>query len=116
MNALQVMDRYRKEVIQVSTWKNDIKVQYLYDNIGGRIWTADLGHIKFRIDNLDRLANLAAHNSAYIVKQHENVLKHQKILNSIITARLFWKNNFLNLKKFSNEPSFSVSTFKATVE
>ena len=31
MNALQGMDRYRKEVIQVSTQKNDIKVQYLYD-------------------------------------------------------------------------------------
>ena len=31
MNALQVMDRYRKEVIQVSTLKNDVKVQYLYD-------------------------------------------------------------------------------------
>ena len=31
MNALQVMDRYRKEVIQVSTRKNEIKVQYLYD-------------------------------------------------------------------------------------
>ena len=33
MNALQVMDRYRKVVIlviQVSTEKNDIKVQYLY--------------------------------------------------------------------------------------
>ena len=26
------MDRYWKEVIQVSTWKNDIKVQYPYDN------------------------------------------------------------------------------------
>ena len=26
------MDRYRKEVIQVRTKKNDIKVQYLYDN------------------------------------------------------------------------------------
>ena len=31
MNALQIMDRYRKELIQVSTGKNDIKVQYLYD-------------------------------------------------------------------------------------
>ena len=31
MNALQVMDRYWKEVKQVSTRKNDIKVQYLYD-------------------------------------------------------------------------------------
>ena len=31
MNALQVMDRYREEVIQVSTQKNDKKVQYLYD-------------------------------------------------------------------------------------
>ena len=31
MNALQVMDRYWKEVIQVSTQKQDIKVQYLYD-------------------------------------------------------------------------------------
>ena len=35
MNALQVMDIYLKEVtvIQVSTRKNDIKVQYLYDSI-----------------------------------------------------------------------------------
>ena len=32
MNALRVMDRYQKEVIQVSTLKNDIKVQYLDDN------------------------------------------------------------------------------------
>ena len=32
MNALQGMNRYRKEVIPVSTWKHDIKVQYLYDN------------------------------------------------------------------------------------
>ena len=32
-NALQVMDRYWKEVLQVSTWKNDIKVQYLYDSL-----------------------------------------------------------------------------------
>ena len=31
MNALQVMERYRKEVVQVSTQNNDIKVQYLYD-------------------------------------------------------------------------------------
>ena len=31
MNALQGMDRYRKEVIQVSTQKNVIKVQYLYN-------------------------------------------------------------------------------------
>ena len=34
MNALHVMDRYRKEMMQVSTWKNDIKGQYLYDKIG----------------------------------------------------------------------------------
>ena len=27
------MDRYCKEVIQVSTWKHDIKVQYLYNKI-----------------------------------------------------------------------------------
>ena len=33
MNALQVRDRYQKEVIQVSKLKNDIKVQYLYDNM-----------------------------------------------------------------------------------
>ena len=31
MNALQVMDRYQKEVIQMSTEKDDKKVQYLYD-------------------------------------------------------------------------------------
>ena len=34
MNALQVMDRYLKVVIQVSTLKNDIKIQHLYDNKG----------------------------------------------------------------------------------
>ena len=33
MNALKVMDRYWKVVIQVSTRKHDIKVQYLYDNV-----------------------------------------------------------------------------------
>ena len=33
MNALQGMDRYLNEEIQVSTQKHDIKVQYLYDNI-----------------------------------------------------------------------------------
>ena len=32
MTALQGMDRYWKEVIQVNTWKHDIKVQYLYNN------------------------------------------------------------------------------------
>ena len=37
MNALQVMDRYRKEVTQVSTKKNDIKIQYLYDKMSGKI-------------------------------------------------------------------------------
>ena len=31
MNALKVIDRYGKEVIQVSTPKQDINVQYLYD-------------------------------------------------------------------------------------
>ena len=31
MIALLGMDRYQKEVIQVSTWKNDKKVYYLYD-------------------------------------------------------------------------------------
>ena len=31
MNALQGMDRYPKEVIQVSTQKHVMKVQYLYD-------------------------------------------------------------------------------------
>ena len=31
MNAFQVMVRYRKEVLQVSTLKNDIKVSYLND-------------------------------------------------------------------------------------
>ena len=30
MTALHGKDRYWKEVIQVSKWKNDIKVQYLY--------------------------------------------------------------------------------------
>ena len=39
MNTLQVMDRHRKEVIQVSTWKNDIKVQYLDDNPAVKIKT-----------------------------------------------------------------------------
>ena len=33
----QVMDRYWKEEIQVSTKKNDIKVQYLYDKSNS--WT-----------------------------------------------------------------------------
>ena len=31
MKALQVMDRYQEEVIQVNTEKNDVKVPYLYD-------------------------------------------------------------------------------------
>ena len=31
MNALQVMYRYQKEVIQASTRKHDINVQYLFD-------------------------------------------------------------------------------------
>ena len=34
MKALRWMDRYRKEVLQVSTWKHGINVQYLYDRIG----------------------------------------------------------------------------------
>ena len=37
MNALHRMDRYGKEVIQVSTLNNDIKVQYLYDNMSGTL-------------------------------------------------------------------------------
>ena len=32
MNALQGMDRCQKELIQVSTYQNGIKVQYLYYN------------------------------------------------------------------------------------
>ena len=31
MIILQGIDRYRKEVIQVSKWKYDIKVQFLYN-------------------------------------------------------------------------------------
>ena len=31
MNALQVMDTYWKELIQLSPQKHDINVQYLYD-------------------------------------------------------------------------------------
>ena len=31
MNALQGVDRYRNEVLQVSTYKDDIKLQYLND-------------------------------------------------------------------------------------
>ena len=31
MKAMQGRDRYRKEVIKVSSLKNDIKVQNLYD-------------------------------------------------------------------------------------
>ena len=33
MKALHRMDRYRKEVLQLSTWKHGINVQYLYDKI-----------------------------------------------------------------------------------
>ena len=33
MKALHRMDRYRKEVLQLSTWKHGINVQYLYDSI-----------------------------------------------------------------------------------
>ena len=36
MNTLQVMDRYQKEVIQVSKLNNDIYVQYLQDGGGGQ--------------------------------------------------------------------------------
>ena len=32
MNTLQLMDRYRKEVIQVNTYNIDIKLQYLCNN------------------------------------------------------------------------------------
>ena len=32
MKALHRMDRYRKEVLQLSTRKHGINVQYLYDN------------------------------------------------------------------------------------
>ena len=37
MNAFQGMDRYRKEVIQVSTQKNDIKDHYLNNNFDLKI-------------------------------------------------------------------------------
>ena len=33
MSALQVLDKFWKEVIQVSTRKHDVNVQYLYNNI-----------------------------------------------------------------------------------
>ena len=36
-NSLHVKDRYWKEVIQVSTEMNDIKVQYLHDIVRKRI-------------------------------------------------------------------------------
>ena len=48
MNALQVMDRYQKEVIQVSIWKHDINVWYLYDNITHIIEWGHGGHSKKR--------------------------------------------------------------------
>ena len=38
MNALQVIDRYRKEVIRVSTWKHDIKVHCLHNTIFANKW------------------------------------------------------------------------------
>ena len=51
MNALQLMDRYRKELMQVSTQKHDIKVQYLYDSIlFSDIYSNShqmLGHLEF---------------------------------------------------------------------
>ena len=34
MKALHRMDRYRKEVLQLSTRKHGINVQYLYDSAG----------------------------------------------------------------------------------
>ena len=37
MKGLQVMDRYRKEVIHLSKKKNDVKVQYLYHTIASII-------------------------------------------------------------------------------
>ena len=37
MNALQVMDRYGKEVIQVSTRKHDMNVQYFYDTVANSV-------------------------------------------------------------------------------
>ena len=38
MNALPGIDRSQKEVIQVSTVKNDLKVQYLYNILKYRGW------------------------------------------------------------------------------
>ena len=43
---MQVRDRYRKEVIQVSTRKNDVKVQFLYDRIKKKL----IDTIKFDFD------------------------------------------------------------------
>ena len=45
MNALQGLERYQKEVIQVSTQKNDLKVQYLYDSKDSAYNIAMLRHL-----------------------------------------------------------------------
>ena len=55
MNALQVMDRYWKEVIQVSTQKNDIKVQYLYNKLtGDRLVNDKSSEVQSELANVSR--------------------------------------------------------------
>ena len=44
---MNVMDRYRKEVMQVSTRKHDINVQYLYDSDPILSWYSDFLAVLF---------------------------------------------------------------------
>ena len=52
MKALHRMDRYRKEVLQLSTRKHGINVQYLYDTqytCGGNLFVPDFNRLPFSL-------------------------------------------------------------------
>ena len=52
MKALHRMDRYRKEVLQLSTRKHGINVQYLYDTwpqLGSLHWLAQPHKLALKI-------------------------------------------------------------------
>ena len=74
MNALQGMDGYRKEVIQMNTWKNDIKDQYLYDTFSMKI----LVNIIIWTGRVNLSTEICAEMSFYIKKKRNNIIYTQQ--------------------------------------
>ena len=79
MNALQVMDRYGKEVIQVSTRKHDINVQYLYDKVrASDDYSSDGNYINSIIDLTGSELVLDSHSYNGLCAQSIDYNHHNK--------------------------------------